>query len=100
MCNGYYIIITAHLRQAFFEDFFILLKNTRYCTFSVFLSSIPHIHFIELLFFYHFHRLSKQYFPIKFQFAVTLGKTETTNIEDRLSLTADFGHWSKSRIQC
>ena len=25
MCNAYYIIITVELRQAFFEDFFILL---------------------------------------------------------------------------
>ena len=24
MCNAYYIIITVELRQAFFEDFFIL----------------------------------------------------------------------------
>ena len=37
MCNAYYIIIIAELRQAFFEDFFILSTSTRYCTFFVFL---------------------------------------------------------------
>ena len=28
MCNAYYIIITVELRQAFFEDFFILSFTT------------------------------------------------------------------------
>ncbi len=55
MCNAYYIIITGHLRQAFFEDFFIFSKSTRYCTFFVFLSFTPHIQLIKLLFIYQFH---------------------------------------------
>ena len=42
--------------------------NTRYCTFSVFLSFTPHIRLIELLFFYQFCQLSNQYFPDKFRF--------------------------------
>ena len=54
MCNAYYIIITAELRQAFFEDFFILSTSTRYCIFSVFLSFTLHIRLIELLFFYQY----------------------------------------------
>ena len=52
MCNAYYTIITVELRQAFFEDFFILSTSTRYCIFSVFLSFTLHIRLIELLFFY------------------------------------------------
>ena len=54
MCNAYYIIITVELRQAFFEDFFILSTSTRYCTFFVFLSFTPHMRFVKLLFFYQF----------------------------------------------
>ena len=55
MCNAYYIIITVELRQAFFEDFFILSTSTRYCTFFVFLSFTPHMRFVKLLFFYQFY---------------------------------------------
>ena len=52
MCNAYYIIITVELRQAFFEDFFILSTSTRYCIFFFFLSFTLRIRLIELLFFY------------------------------------------------
>ena len=52
MCNAYYIIIIAELRQAFFGDFFIFSESTRYCIFSVFLSFTLHIRLVELLFFY------------------------------------------------
>ena len=55
MCNAYYTIITGHLRQAFFEEILIFSKNTRYCTFFVFLSFTPHSQFIKLLFIYQFH---------------------------------------------
>jgi hypothetical protein len=79
MCNAYYIIITAELRQAFFEDFFILSTSTRYCTFFVFLSFTPHMRLVELLFFYQFHKLSSSYFPNKFQFIVTIVTRDTLN---------------------
>ena len=79
MCNAYYIIIIAELRQAFFEDFFILSTSTRYCIFSVFLSFTPHIWLIKLLFFYQFHKLSNSYFPNKFQFIVTIVTRDTLN---------------------
>ena len=36
MCNAYYIIIIAELRQAFLGDFFIFSESTRYCTFLYF----------------------------------------------------------------
>ena len=64
MCNGYYIIITVYLRQAFFNIFLFIQKNTRYCTFSVFLSFTPHMRLIELLFFYQFFQLSNSVFLI------------------------------------
>ena len=79
MCNAYYIIITEELRQAFFEDFFILSTSTRYCTFFVFLSFTPHMRFVKLLFFYQFHKLSNSYFPNKFQFIVTIVTRDTLN---------------------
>ena len=79
MCNAYYIIITAELRQAFFEDFFIFSESTRYCTFFVFLSFTPHMRLVELLFFYQFYKLSNSYFPNKFQFIVTLVTRDTLN---------------------
>ena len=79
MCNAYYIIITVELRQAFFEDFFILSTSTRYCTFFVFLSFTPHMRFVKLLFFYQFHKLSNSYFPNKFQFIVTIVTRDTLN---------------------
>ena len=66
MCNAYYIIITVELRQAFFEDFFILSTSTRYCIFSVFLPFTLHIRLIELLFFYQFYKFSNSCFPNKF----------------------------------
>ena len=68
MCNAYYIIIIAELRQAFFEDFFIFSESTRYCTFFVFLSFTPHTRFFVLSFFYQYYRFLNQYFPDKFFF--------------------------------
>ena len=79
MCNAYYIIITVELRQAFFEDFFILSTSTRCCTFFVFLSFTPHMRLVELLFFYQFYELSNSYFPNKFQFIVTIVTRDTLN---------------------
>ena len=79
MCNAYYIIITVELRQAFFEDFFILSTSTRCCTFFVFLSFTPHMRLVELLFFYQFYELSNSYFPNKFQFIVTIFTRDTLN---------------------
>ncbi len=54
MCNAYYIIIIAELRQAFLGDFFIFSESTRYCIFSVLLSFTAHIRPIKLLFFYQY----------------------------------------------
>ena len=65
MCNAYYIIITVELRQAFFEDFFILSTSTRYCIFSVFLSFIQQIRLARLLLFYQFNKLSNSDYPTK-----------------------------------
>ena len=65
MCNAYYNIITLYSRQAFFGYFFIFLKSTRYCTFSVFLSFILQIRLARLLLFYQFNKLSNSDYPTK-----------------------------------
>ncbi len=62
MCNAYYIIITGHLRQAFFEDFFIFSKNTRYCTFFVFLSFTPIPSSLNCYLFINFFLFLNRYF--------------------------------------
>ena len=54
MCNAYYIIITAELRQAFFKDFLFSQQALDIVLFCIF-PLIIHIFLAALIYFYHFY---------------------------------------------